>query len=278
MNELLRELAPLTPAAWSAIEDEAKRTLKVTLAARKLVDFSGPHGWEKSSVSRGRVESLSRGPAEGIEARLRLTQPLVELRIPFELPREEIDAIGRGALDPDLDIVRSAARQIALAEDAAIFHGYGAAGITGLCEAASSVAIVIPDEYEQYPAIVATAVSHLRQSGVDGPYAVALGPRCHTGLTRTMTRSGYLVIDFVKRIVDGPIIWAPGVDGAAVVSLRGGDYMLTVGQDLSIGYLDHDAKQVRLYLQESFTFCVLAAEAAVPLIYKSAAKGERRAV
>ena len=276
MNELLRELAPLTSAAWSAIEDEAKRTLKVTLAARKVVDFSGPHGWEKSAVNRGRVESLQRGPAEGVEARLRVTQPLVELRVPFELARDEIDAIGRGATAPDLKVVQTAARQIALAEDAAVFHGYGAAGITGLCEAAAGAALSIPDDYEQYPGVVATAVSHLRQTGVDGPYAIALGPRCHTGLTRTLTRSVHLVIDIVKRVVDGPVIWAPGVNGAAVVSLRGGDYTLTVGQDLSIGYLDHDAKRVRLYLQESFTFCVLAEEAAVPLVYKSGGKGKGR--
>ena len=272
MNELLRELAPVTSAAWGAIEEEAKRTLTVTLAARKLVDFSGPHGWEKSAVDRGRVQAL-KGPGEGVEARLRAVQPLVELRVPFEVARDEIDAIGRGAADPDLKAVQTAARQIALAEDAAVFHGYGAAGITGLCEAASSAAIVIPDDYEQYPGVVATAVSHLRQTGVDGPYAIALGPRCHTGLTRTMTRSGHLVIDFVKRVVDGPVIWAPGVDGAAVVSLRGGDYLMTIGQDLSIGYLDHDTKRVRLYLQESFTFCVLAEEAAVPLVYKSKGKG-----
>lgn len=276
MNELLQELAPVTSAAWGAIEEEAKRTLKVTLAARKLVDFSGPHGWEKSAVNRGRVDNLARGPRDGVEARIRLTQPLVEFRVPFELAREEIDAIGRGAADPDLKAVQNAARQIALAEDSAVFHGYGAAGITGLCEAASGAAIGIPDDYEQYPGIVATAVSHLRQTGVDGPYAIALGPRCHTGLTRTMTRSGHLVIDFVKRVVDGPVIWAPGVDGAAVVSLRGGDYLMTVGQDLSIGYLDHDAKRVRLYLQESFTFCVLAEEAAVPLVYKTGGKRKGR--
>lgn len=272
MNELLRELAPLTPGAWAAIEEEAKRALTVTLAARKVVDFSGPHGWEKSAINRGRVEALP-GPGEGVEARLRAVRPLVELRAPFELPRDEIDAIGRGAPDPDLKVVQTAARQIALAEDAAVFHGYGAAGITGLCEAAASAALTIPEDYEQYPAVVATAVSHLRQTGVDGPYAIALGPRCHTGLTRTMTRSGHLVIDFVKRMVDGPVIWAPGVDGAAVVSLRGGDYLLTVGQDLSIGYLDHDARRVRLYLQESFTFSVLSEDAAVPLVYASKAKG-----
>jgi uncharacterized linocin/CFP29 family protein len=52
-----------------------------------------------------------------------------------------------------------------------------------------------------------------------------------------------------------------------VLSLRGGDAELVVGQDWSIGYLDHDARDVRLYLQETFTFRVLTPEAAVPLVY-----------
>jgi uncharacterized linocin/CFP29 family protein len=76
------------------------------------------------------------------------------------------------------------------------------------------------------------------------------------------------VVEHVRRLLDGPIVWAPAVDGAVVLSLRGGDFELTVGQDLSIGYLEHTATSVRLYLQESFTFRVLEPEAAVPLTYE----------
>jgi uncharacterized linocin/CFP29 family protein len=77
------------------------------------------------------------------------------------------------------------------------------------------------------------------------------------------------VIEHVRRLLDGPIVWAPAVDGAVVVSLRGGDFELAVGQDFSIGYLAHSASTVTLYLQESFTFRPLTAEAAVPLKYAS---------
>ena len=77
------------------------------------------------------------------------------------------------------------------------------------------------------------------------------------------------MIEHVRRLLEGPIVWAPGVDGAAVLSVRGGDFELTVGQDFSIGYLDHTPTTVRLYLQESFTFRVLSPEAAVPLTYAS---------
>ncbi len=116
--------------------------------------------------------------------------------------------------------------------------------------------------------MVAEAVNKLQLAGVNGPYGIALGPRCYTGLTQT-THGGYPVLEHVRRLLDGPIVWAPGIDGAVVLSLRGGDFELTVGQDFAIGYLDHTASTVQLYLQESFTFRVLTAEAAVPLAYGS---------
>lgn len=266
MSPLLRELAPVTAEAWELIEDEAKRTLRLKLAARKLVDFSGPLGWQASGVSVGRVQRLSAAPSERAEARLRQVLPLVELRIPFELEREELDAAARGAKDAVLDPVREAAGVAAMAEDRAVFNGFAAAGIRGIVEEAAATRLTLSDDYTAYPGVVAEAINKLHVAGVQGPYAIALGPRCYTGLTKT-TQGGYPVMEHVRRLLDGPIVWAPAVDGAVVMSLRGGDFELTVGQDFSIGYLEHSAAAVRLYLQETFTFRVLAAEAAVPLAY-----------
>jgi uncharacterized linocin/CFP29 family protein len=266
MDTLFRELAPVSVAAWAEIEKEAKRTLKTSLAARKLVDFSGPKGIGEAAVGTGRSESIPAQVENGAEARLREILALVEVRVPFSLSRVELDAVDRGAEDPDLDAVISAAQTIALAEDRAVFYGYPAAGIKGMCEIAPGAPITITENYEDYPLAVASALSRLRLSGVDGPYAIALGNQCYTGLTET-TKGGYPVIQHVRRLLDGPIVWAPAVTGAAVVSMRGGDFKLTVGQDISIGYLDHTRDNVRLYLQETFTFQVLSPQAAVSLVY-----------
>ncbi len=266
MNDLLRELAPISYAAWNEIDKEASRTLKLTLGARRLVDFTGPLGWDAAAISLGRTDRVNESLQAGVEARVRKVQSLTELRTVFELSREELEAVGRGAKDPDVDAVRFAARAAALAEDRAIFQGYAAGGIAGIDQACAANTLTIPDKFELYPDIVAEATHKLRTAGVEGPYAIALGPRCYTGLTRS-TQRGYPIIDHVRELLDGPIVWAPAADGAIVLSMRGGDFELTVGQDFSIGYLDHTAQSVRLYLQESFTFRVLAPEAAVPLKY-----------
>jgi uncharacterized linocin/CFP29 family protein len=266
MNHLHREQAPISTSGWAAIDAEAARTLKTLLAARRLIDFRGPLGWDAAGLPTGRTEKLASSLQDGVVSRLRLSQPLVEIRIPFEISREELDAIGRGAENADLNPVRNAARAAAIAEDRAVFQGYQAANIEGIFAASSHQGLSIPANFDAYPDVVAEATHRLRSEGVCGPYGIALGPRCYTGLTRT-TQRGYPVINHVRELIDGPIVWAPAADGAVVLSLRGGDFELTVGEDFCVGYLDHTSQSVLLYIQESFTFRVLAGEAAVPLTY-----------
>lgn len=267
MNHLLRDLAPVTDAAWSEIEEEARRALRNFLTARKLIDFTGPDGWERSALGLGRVTDAQEGPAEGVESRLRLVQPLAELRTPFTIAREEIAAVDRGAPDADWDPVVDAARRAALAEDRLVFNGFPGAGVRGIVETSTHDRITIDDDYDQYPNHVAKAVETLKRAGVTGPYAIALGPRCYTGVIETTQHGGYPLLAHLRLILEGPVVWAPAVDGAVVLSQRGGDFELVVGQDLSIGYLDHDSESVTLYLEESLTFRAAGPEAAIALAY-----------
>jgi uncharacterized linocin/CFP29 family protein len=81
----------------------------------------------------------------------------------------------------------------------------------------------------------------------------------------TSEHGGYPLLDHLRKILGGPLVWAPGVRGAVVVSLRGGDFLFDAGEDLSVGYETHDADAVQLYLEESFSFRVATPEAAVEL-------------
>jgi uncharacterized linocin/CFP29 family protein len=264
MNHLYRDLAPIPSDAWRAIDDEARARLTTFLSARKLVDFSGPHGWEHACYNLGRVTPLADDPSPGVRGALRTLQPLVELRTEFSLPRSVLDDISRGAPDPDLDPVVDAARRIALAEDNLVFNGYEAAGIVGITKATPHAPIAMPDDWDRFPTAVAQAIGVLREAGVGGPYALALGPGPYTGLTET-SYGGYPVLNHVRLLLEGPVVWAPGVECAVVLSLRGGDFELVSGQDLAIGYVDHDAESVRLYFLETLTFRALTPEAAVEI-------------
>ncbi|GAA5045173.1 putative linocin/CFP29 family protein [Thermocatellispora tengchongensis] len=263
MNNLHRELAPISAAAWADLEEEARRTFSRHLAGRRLVDVPEPGGVELAAVGTGRLDPID-PPAPGVVSHVRRALPLVELRVPFTLDRREIDDVERGAKDADWQPVKDAARQIAFAEDRAIFEGYAAAGIEGIRAAATNPALTLPADVRAYPNTISQAVSALRLAGVAGPYSLALSAEAYTAVNETSDH-GYPIHEHLTRVIDGDIIWAPAIDGAFLLSTRGGDYALHLGQDLSIGYLSHDAATVELYLQESLTFQVYTGEAAVAL-------------
>lgn len=264
MNNLHRELAPISDAAWSEIEEEARRTFKRWIAGRRVVDVVGPSGPGLSAVGTGHQRRLA-DPADGVLAHQREAQLVVELRVPFHVTREAVDDVERGSQDSDWQPVKDAVQQMALAEDRLIFHGSQAAGIEGLAPSSSHPTVPLPGDVRDLPDAVAQASSTLRLAGVGGPYSLLLSAELYTAVSET-TDHGYPVLDHLARLLrDGRIVWAPALEGALLLSTRGGDYQLHLGQDLSIGYLSHDAERIELYQQESLTFLALTAEASVAL-------------
>ena len=264
MNHLLRTQAPIGDAGWTLLDEEARERLAPALAARKLVDFSGPRGWEHSATNLGRTSPLASSPSEGVSGLQRRVLPLVELRADFELSRAELRDADRGADDTDLAQLDQAAHRIAVAENIAVFHGWDGA-LTGIGEASPHEQPQLGDDTDRYPGRVAGAVERLLCSGITGPYGLALGREQYRRVVETAEHGGYPLLDHLGKILEGPIVWAPGVRGAVVVSLRGGDFPFESGQDVSIGYDSHDGEAVRLYLEESFSFHVATPEAAVAL-------------
>lgn len=265
MNHLLRPHAPISDDGWELLDQEAREQLVVALGARKLVDFAGPHGWGYSATSLGRTDPLDGSPEDTVSARRRRVLPLVETRADFAVSRAELQDNDRGAADADLDDLDRAVVQMATAENIAVFHGWPEAGITGIAEASVHAAVPPVPDFNDYPQRVAKAVETLLKSGVSGPYGLAVGPADYTAITETAEHGGYPLFDHLRKILDGPIVWTPGVRGGVVLSLQGGDFRFESGQDLVIGYDHHDGESVHLYLEQSFSFQVTSPEAAVAL-------------
>ena len=157
MNNLHRELAPVSDAAWAQIEQEVARTFRRNLAGRRVVDVKvAESGRECSAIGTGHLKAL-KAPQEGVIARQRIVMPLVELRVPFDLSREAVDDVERGADDSDWQPAKDAAEQLAYAEDRAIFLGYAAAGIRGVREGTSNPVLTLPAKAMEYPDAVAAA-------------------------------------------------------------------------------------------------------------------------
>lgn len=263
MNNLYRDLAPITDEAWAEIETEATRTFKRHIAGRRVVDVSEPGGPVVAAVSTGHLRDVT-SPADGVLAHLRESKPLVRLRVPFTISRTDVDDVERGSQDSNWDPVKAAAKALAFAEDRAIFEGYEAAAIEGIRKASSNPALALPGDASEIADVISQALSELRLAGVDGPYSVLLSADAYTRVSET-TEHGYPIREHLNRLVDGEIIWAPAIDGAFVLSTRGGDFDLQLGTDVSIGYLSHDVDNVQLYLEETLTFLCYTAEASVAL-------------
>lgn len=261
-SDLYRWLAPVSDAAWAQISEEASRTFRRNVAGRRVVEVRGPIGAEAAAANTGHVTDIE-APADGISSRLREVAPLVELRVPFTLDRQAVDDVLRGSQDSDWQPVKDAATILARAEDRAIFEGYPAARIGGLGPGSGNAPIPIPDDPRELPDAVAHAVTVLRLAGVAGPYALVLDADLYTAASETRDH-GYPIRDQVERMLD-EVVWGPALRGGYLLTVRGGDHELVIGQDVSIGYRSHDADTVQLYLQESFTFLSYTAEASVRL-------------
>ena len=264
MNNLHRELAPISTAAWADLEAEARRTFIENCAARRVVDVLGPAGPTFSAVGTGHLEEIDAG-SPGVVRRRRLTVAgVVELRAPFTVSREAVDSVERGAKDADWQPAKDAARNLAFAEDRLVVEGIAEAGIAGI-RARAPHDVPAPANPREYPNAVARALGILRLAGVGGGYALLLPADDHVVINGS-TEDGYPIRTHLERLLgeDG-IIWAPALSAPLVVSTRGGDFELHIGRDAAIGYLSHDATTVELYLEESVTFLVNTDEAAVDM-------------
>ncbi len=268
MDILRRSLAPITDEAWKQVDLEAVRILKGNLSARKLVDFSGPHGWECAAINLGSLKVSGREPIKGVTWGQREALPLVEVRIPFRLKIWDLDNVSRGAKAPDLDPLIDAARKAALFEERALYMGFAEGGIRGLIESSSHKPVALSTEPADMIAAVEQGILAIEKSDIGGPYALVLGTEPYK---RHMIGDPdmYPVRKQLAAMASGGIHWSPALDGGAVISRRGGDLEMTVGVDLSIGYKTHDKETVELYLTESFTFRVLEPAAAVALKAKA---------
>jgi uncharacterized linocin/CFP29 family protein len=262
MNHLFRDLAPITDDTWTMLDDEARTRLAPALGGRKLVDFVGPLGWEHSATSTGRVDAVADAPTAAVLVRARSVLPLAEVRAEFSLSRAELDAAARGAIDVDLSALDEAAAQLAIVENSAVFNGWEAVGFSGIVPSTPNRALDRSEDPRRFAEQVAAAAAQLKHAGVDGPYGIAVDSDTWINVVGGSDQGGSPLLTHLETLLGGPVVWAPGLDGAVVVSLRGGDYVFESGQDIAIGYSHHTGDRVTLYLEETFSFRVATPEAA----------------
>lgn len=261
MDILKRSLAPITQKAWDEIDSTARDVLSGMLSARKIVDVEGPMGWDYAAVPLGRLEVPEGTNPDGLEYGLHKVQPLVEVRAHFDLNVWEIDNIIRGARDIDLDNLENAAKKIAEFEEKTIYEGLAAGSIAGIKASSPYETLAVSDKAEDVLQQVTRGIQTMMAESIDGPYALVVNPQMWLSMSTYV--QGYPLKKHLEEQLGGPVIISGFIDGAYLVSTRGGDMRMVIGQDVAIGYHRHDKNTVSLYLTESFTFQVFEPHAIV---------------
>lgn len=261
MNILKKSLAPITDKAWGEITEQLEEILKTYLTGRKFVDIDGPNGLEFGSVSTGRLVTPDDQTNNGVNYGIREVLPLVEIRKPFELDLWELDNIERGAKDADLEPLEKAAKEVALFEEKAIYEGFEPASIKGLKTSSEKAPVTVPSDVNDFIKEIGNQSVYLKENAVEGPYTLVISAKDWLSLVELS--EGYPIQKQIQEILGGKVIINHSNENTFLVSERGGDYELVLGQDITLGYDSHDTKNVKLYLTASFTFRVLSPEAVV---------------
>lgn len=255
MNILKRSLAPITDAAWEEITEQSNQILRSLLTVRKFVDISGPHGWDYGAVQLGRLDMPKQNPKEGVQYGIHKVLPLTEIKVPFRLSIQELDNINRGAEDADLGPLEEAARKVAGFEEKAAYYGFKTGKIQGLKERSDYKPLSCPKDAKEVLHCVPEGISQFKEASIEGPYYLIVNPKEWREITSYV--EGYPLKKQVQDNLDAEILFCPNIEDMFLVTGRGGDYKLTLGGDISIGYSKHDTEEVELYFAESFTFQVL---------------------
>jgi uncharacterized linocin/CFP29 family protein len=208
--------------------------------------------WDYAAVPLGKLEVPSKQSEKGVEYGVHEVQPLIETRAPFELDIWELDNIVRGKKDIDFSTVENAAQHTARFEENAVYYGFNEAGIKGLKKSSPYDTISLSGQDENFLDSVSLGITRLLEASVEGPFGMAVSPdiwRYLSGYVR-----GYPLRNHLEKLLGGPVILGPYLGEAFLVSMRGGDVQLVIGQDISIGYQSHDHKKVKLYFTDKTSY------------------------
>lgn len=247
-----KHLAPISSESWEEIEERLMEVFKNYLSARKVVRVVGPKGLDYNVITDGRLGTIHED-GDLCYGNYDVT-PLTEVRVEFEMDKWELDNVLRGAKDVDYEPLEEAAKKIALFEENVVYNGSDKLNIKGLVNSSEHETLEFGHEQETILDAIAQGVIKLKESYQEGPFVLVVGKEAYR---RIISKGeGYSLIEKIESLTGHKIIYSHVLEGAVLVPFDHEDLELVIGQDLDIGYQNHDSKKIRFFITESFTFKV----------------------
>lgn len=260
LDVLRRGFAPLSDHVWKALDEAVVQSARHVMTARRVGDFDGPHGWEHLGARVGTMR-----PCAMPETKAAVCIPdvviLGEIRADFSLPWSAIEVFDRGAPSLDTATAETAAREVATAEDVLLYYGEPTG--TGFLASRHSPRVQIGDWAKPGRLLhdVLRAVEALDTAGIPGPYEAVLRPESYYAYLSSAADGGYPAARQLERVLRRVHRAAVLREAGAVFAMRGGDFIVTVGGDLSVGYRQHDRDAVHLTCVETIAAQTVTPEA-----------------
>ena len=259
MDILRRDSAQLSDAVWKELDEAAATSARNVMTARRIATFDGPRGWDYIATPLGTMKACEIGEGKAVVCVPEIAL-LAQIRADFSLPWAAVEAFERGGPALDTATAEDAAREVALAEDRLAYSGQPVG--TGFLEDPGSPHIRLGDWADPVRVIndLVQAVEMLDRLTVPGPYEAVLSPDRYYAYLTAANR-GYPVPRHTKNIIAEVHRSLVMRDGGALFSMRGGDFILTVGGDLAVGYRSHDRDALHLFCVETLAPQTLSPEA-----------------
>jgi uncharacterized linocin/CFP29 family protein len=259
MDILRRASAPLSDRTWQELERAVGMTARHLMAARRVATFDGPRGWDYVASPLGTISPCH--PPQGQDALVCMPDVvlLTQIRADFSVPWPTIEVFERGGPALDTDAAEKAARTVALAEDRIALYG-DPVGSGFLSQKSPTSELHSWAEPRTIVSDLMRARGVLDQLSIPGPYEAVLSvPRYLAYLSAY--DGGNPVRHYLEPFIAGVHRSVVMPEGGALFSSRGGDFILTVGGDLSVGYRHHDQESVHLFCLETMTAQAITPEA-----------------
>jgi uncharacterized linocin/CFP29 family protein len=247
---LQRDLAPLGPDEWAALDQTVVRTAQSVLVGRRFINLVGPFGPGIEALpndflgggGRGVVDLLGNEEGESLRIERRRFLALPLLYKDFWVHWRDLEASRQLGVPLDVGKAAAAAAATAQAEDRLVFDGEPALDLPGLRTIEGRQSLPMSDWGSMGRAFgdVVEGVRVLTQAGFTGPYALAVSPRLYADLNRIFDDSGVLELEQVEKLARrGVYPTAVLPEPSALLVDSGAQNLdLAVGLDLSTAYLE----------------------------------------
>lgn len=246
---MYRNLAPISKDAWDQIDARAKEVLLSTLTARKTVHVFGPNGSEYVAYNHGRLGEVTED--YGVTFASYQVTPLVETRIEFKLSRWALDNAVRGDKNIDFSNLEDAVKKAALFEERLVYEGLPAGSVKGLLNA-SDTSLKLGNTASDIKKSVAQGIIKLRNAYASGKMDLIVSQELYTKLWSLESQTPLVIA--LEEMISGKVIASEILTGALLIPHDHENLELVLGDDFTLGYQEHDQKEVTFFIKESLTF------------------------